>query len=116
MLKIGITGGIGSGKSTVAKMFQLLGLPLYNADDAAKELMNSSAEIREKLIKAFGEETYTDKGLNRSWLAAKVFNQPEQLQLLNSIVHPVVIAYAAEWMSKQDAPYVMKEAALFFES
>lgn len=115
-LKVGITGGIGSGKSTVAKMFQLLGVPLYNADEAAKKLMNESPVIREKLLDAFGENTYNDKGLNRAWLADQVFANPEKLQLLNSIVHPVVIQYGKDWMAAQKGPMAIKEAAIFFES
>ena len=84
MLKVGVTGGIGSGKSIVTKLFAMLGVPVYNADDAAKSLMNSDPRIRADLIKTFGEETYSNGLLNRPVLAAKVFNNPEQLKLLNS--------------------------------
>jgi dephospho-CoA kinase len=116
-LRIGITGGIGSGKSTVAKMFGLLGMPLYNADDAAKQLMNESPIIREKLIATFGAEAYAENGeLNRPWLAGAVFSNPQKLQQLNKIVHPVVIQHGVDWMAAQTAPITMKEAAIFFES
>ena len=90
MLKVGITGGIGSGKSIVAKLFELLGVPVYYADEAAKTLMNKNPFIKKQLIHHFGEQSYINGTLNRAWLAAKVFNPPEQLKLLNSIVHPIV--------------------------
>jgi dephospho-CoA kinase len=116
MLKVGITGGIGSGKSIVARIFSTLGIPVYNADDQAKWLMNQDTALREKIIAAFGNEAYTSGGLNRSWLAAHVFHDEEKLKLLNSIVHPAVIAHGENWMNAQQAPYTLKEAALFFES
>jgi dephospho-CoA kinase len=116
MLKVGITGGIGSGKTTVARLFQLLGVPVYYADDAAKELMNSDPDLRAALIKNFGDTVYENGLLNRARLAAMVFNKPGQLALLNSIVHPIVIEDASSWMKKQKASIVMKEAAIFFES
>ena len=116
MLKVGITGGIGSGKSIVSKLFGMLGVPVYNADDAAKFLMNNDPRIREQLVKHFGQETYAGGLLNRAYLAARVFNDPEKLQLLNSIVHPVTINDAVLWMNKQHTPIVIKEAAIFFES
>lgn len=116
MLKIGLTGGIGSGKSTVAKVFEVLGIPVYYADDAAKRLMNEDDALKQQLIERFGTETYVDGKLNRSHLAAVVFNNKEQLELLNSLVHPSTIADAQKWFAKQTAPYVIKEAALLFES
>ena len=116
MLKVGITGGIGSGKSTIAKVFEVLGIPVYYADDAAKRLMNEDAVLKEKLEAAFGKETYTNKILNRSYLSELVFNNPGKLALLNSIVHPATIADADKWMQQQSGPYTIKEAALLFES
>jgi dephospho-CoA kinase len=117
MLKVGITGGIGSGKSIVSKLFELLGVPVYNADHAAKLLMNNDPAIKEELVKYFGQETYSHGSLNRSYLASKVFNNPEKLKLLNSIVHPITINDADTWMNRQQhAPIVIKEAAIFFES
>lgn len=115
MLRIGLTGGIGSGKSTVAKIFEVLGIPVYYADDAAKRLMNESAAIREKIIHHFGPESYLENTLNRPHLAAVAFSDPEKTKLLNSIVHPVTIADAEEWMNLQKTPYAIKEAALIFE-
>ena len=116
MLKIGLTGGIGSGKSTVAKVFQTLGIPVYYADDAAKELMNNNEGLKQQIILHFGEDVYENKVLNRKLLAQKVFNNPTQLNLLNSLVHPATIQAAEDWFVQQKAPYCIKEAALIFES
>ncbi|MES2773295.1 MAG: dephospho-CoA kinase [Bacteroidota bacterium] len=116
MLKIGLTGGIGSGKSTVARVFETLGIPVYYADDAAKKLMNTHEGLREKLVAAFGEETYTGGQLNKPFLSSRVFNNSEQLEKLNAIVHPIVIQDGIDWMERQTTPYAIKEAAIFFES
>lgn len=116
MLRVGITGGIGSGKSTVTKIFSVLGIPVYDADAAAKRLMNENNELKEKIESYFGEESYVDGKLNRNHLSSLVFNDPEKLALLNSIVHPVTIQDAADWMQQQSAPYAVKEAAIIFES
>ena len=116
MFRIGITGGIGSGKSTVAKVFEVLGIPVYYADDAAKRIMNEDEDLKTAIIKNFGEGTYTNAVINRSFLAAQVFNNHEKLELLNSIVHPATIKDGEEWMKKQTTPYALKEAALIFES
>ena len=113
---IGLTGGIGSGKSVVAKVFATLGIPVFNADDEAKRIMQTSPEIKTKLIQQFGTDIYNEHGLNKEKLAAIVFNDPFQLQLLNAIVHPVTIQAAKDWAAKQTSPYVIKEAALIFES
>lgn len=116
MLKIGLTGGIGSGKSTVAKIFELLGIPVYYADDAAKKLMNEDEELKTAIQKQFGKEAYKEGKLNRDFLATTVFNDEAQLALLNAIVHPATIRDAQNWMQQQTAPYTIKEAALIFES
>lgn len=113
---IGLTGGIGSGKSVVAKVFATLGIPVFNADVEAKLIMQSSPEIKSKLIEQFGASIYSDKGLEKEKLAAIVFKDPFQLQLLNTIVHPITIQAAKDWASRQNSPYVIKEAALIFES
>ena len=118
---IGLTGGIGSGKSTIAKVFANLGVPVFDADAAAKTIMNTSPIIKAKLIANFGAEVYIkgDAGmeqLNRAFLSKLVFSDPYQLELLNAIVHPITIQAALDWASTQNAPYVIKEAALFFES
>jgi dephospho-CoA kinase len=117
MLKIGITGGIGSGKSTVTGIFRVLGIPVYDADTRAKQLMNEDAALKAALSSAFGADMYTDGRLNRSKLAAIVFNDEVKLAQLNAIVHPAAIKDADTWMmQQQDAPYALKEAALIFES
>ena len=116
MLKIGITGGIGSGKSTVAKVFEVLGIPVYYADDAAKRLMNEDEELKQKIKNQFGESIYTNGRLNKKELANIVFNAPEKLELLNSLVHPATLKDAETWMQKNRTPYCIKEAALIFES
>jgi len=113
---IGLTGGIGSGKSVVAKIFSTLGIPVFNADDEAKHIMQTSPAIKTKLIEQFGTDIYNDFGLDKEKLATLVFNDPFQLQLLNAIVHPVTIQAAKDWAAKQKSPYVIKEAALIFES
>lgn len=113
---IGLTGGIGSGKSVVAKIFATLGISVFNADDEAKRIMQTSPEIKSKLIQQFGMDIYNESGLDKEKLAGIVFNDPFQLQLLNAIVHPVTIQAAKDWAAKQTSPYVIKEAALIFES
>ena len=115
-MRVGITGGIGSGKSMVAKVFEVLGIPVYYADDAAKRLMNEDEALQQQLIASFGDAIYTNGLLNRKVLATLVFNDTKKLSLLNSIVHPVTIKDGEAWMKKQVAPYTIKEAALIFES
>jgi dephospho-CoA kinase len=113
---IGLTGGIGSGKSTVAKIFAQLGIPVLDADATAKAIMNEDHSVKTKLIELFGEDAYKDNQLNRPYIAQLVFEDAFKLQQLNAIIHPITIQYAKDWASKQSAPYVIKEAALFFES
>ncbi|MFZ4260638.1 dephospho-CoA kinase [Sphingobacterium sp. HJSM2_6] len=116
-LKIGITGGIGTGKSLIARVFKLLGVPTYDADLEAKLIMTKSDEVRAQLIEVFGSEVYLEDGtLNRSWLADRVFSDSSQLTKLNAIVHPAVIQDAEDWAQKQTSLYSLKEAALLFES
>lgn len=117
MLKIGITGGIGSGKSTVCKVFSLLGIPVYYADDAAKEIMHTDALLKASIKEHFGEDMYDENGqLQRAALGKIVFNDKDKLELLNSLVHPATIRHSEEWADRQQAPYIIKEAALLFES
>lgn len=116
MLRVGITGGIGSGKSVVAHIFETLGIPVYYADKEAKRLMNEDDGLRKQIIAGFGELAYSNGVLNRQWLASAVFNDPDKLLLLNSLVHPATILDSAHWMRMQNTPYVLKEAALIFES
>ena len=116
MLKIGITGGIGSGKSTVARVFEELGIPVYYADQAARRIMEEHEALKLSIQQHFGTESYQNGRLNREYLSSRVFNNPEELQLLNNLVHPVTIADAENWMNRQNSPYTLKEAALIFES
>jgi dephospho-CoA kinase len=116
MKRIGLTGGIGSGKSTVARIFEVLNIPVYYADAASKRLMNEDEELKDKIKKAFGEDAYINGELNRKYLSDRVFNDSQKINLLNSLVHPATIKDALEWMRMQKAPYVIKEAALIFES
>ncbi|AKQ46960.1 dephospho-CoA kinase [Rufibacter radiotolerans] len=118
MLKIGITGGIGSGKSIVCQCFQLLGVPVYDSDSRAKWVMHHDPELREQLIAAFGPETFdAQQNLNRTYLSQKVFHNATELARLNGLVHPQVRKDFHAWLeAHQAAPYILKEAALMFES
>lgn len=116
MLKVGLTGGIGSGKSTVARVFETLGVPVYYADDAAKRIMNDDPILVGQVKEHFGAESYVDGLLNRKYISGIVFNDPAKLELLNSLVHPATIRDSKRWMEAQNAPYAIKEAALIFES
>lgn len=116
MLSIGLTGGIGSGKSIVAKIFRTLGVPVLDADALAKKIMLENEDVRAQIINSFGAESYNQTGLNRSFIANIVFKDPFQLEVLNSIVHPATIEAGKKWASQQNTPYTIKEAALFFES
>lgn len=118
MLKIGITGNIGSGKTTVSKIFEVLDIPVFYADDAAKMVMAEDPELIGSLKKEFGNESYFDDGsLNRKHIASIVFSNQTELAKLNSIVHPAVFRAFDKWVAAiKNAPYVIKEAALLFES
>ena len=116
MLRVGLTGGIGSGKTTVARIFESLGIPVYNADEAAKRIMVESPAIREAITEKFGPESYTNGELNRAHLWKIAFSDKEKIDWLNALVHPATIENATKWMQQQKAPYVIKEAALLFES
>jgi dephospho-CoA kinase len=117
MLRVGLTGGIGSGKTTVAKIFEVLGVPVYYADAAARRLMNEDPRIRQQITAEFGDQAYTSDGnLNRSYISSIVFTDPEKLAILNAISHPVTIQDGARWMSLQSTPYSVKEAAIIFET
>src|SRR5688572_5587856 len=117
MLKIGITGGIGTGKSIVCKVFELLNIPVYDSDLRAKHVMAHNPVLKQELIKAFGPETFNEQGLNRVFLGSLVFPDPQKLAQLNSLVHPHVKQDFIDWAAaQQKAPYVIKEAALMFET
>lgn len=116
MLQVGISGSIGSGKTTVCQLFELLGVPIYYADAEAKKLMVQDIEVKQKLVSAFGENIFDSQGaLERKKLASIVFNDIKKLDVLNSIVHPAVEKDSRKWFSNQDATYAIKEAALLVE-
>ena len=112
---IGLTGGIGSGKSTVARMFEQLGVPVYFSDDEAKRLMVDLPDLREKIMQRFGEQAYDEKGLNTGYLAGRVFNDRESLEALNGLVHPEVEKHFRSWALSQNSNYVLQENPLLFE-
>ena len=116
MIIVGLTGGIGSGKTTVAKQFLEIGIPVYIADEEAKRLMRRSKIIKRKLIKLFGKEAYVGEELNKPFLANIIFNDKNYLQKMNAIVHPKVARHFEKWVLKQEAPYVIKEVAILFEN
>ncbi len=116
MKLIGITGGIGSGKSTIAKVFESMGYPVYNSDTRAKYLINNNTELIKSIKNSFGNDLYNSQGLDRQKMASLVFNNPEKLKLLNSITHPAVGNDFNLWANSQSTPFVLKEAAILFET
>ena len=113
---VGLTGGIGSGKSTVANLFRKLGVPVYDSDKEAKLLMNTSDKIKKALVKLLGKESYIDGKLNRVYISNKVFTNPELLADLNAIVHPQVKKHFKAWCAQQNYKYLIQESALIFEN
>lgn len=113
---VGLTGGIGSGKTTVAGFFADLGVPVYIADTEAKRLTNTSKIIRRKLIALLGSNAYNEEGLNRKWVAQTIFKDAELLEQVNQIIHPKVGQHFKRWVKKQKTPYCIKEAAVLFEN
>ena len=116
MYKVGITGGIGSGKSTVCRLFEQNGIAVYDSDARAKALMAEDATLREQLVEAFGAECYDDQGLNRAYLAGRVFGDEVELRRLNGTVHPAVKDDFRRWADAQRGAYVVLESAILFES
>lgn len=116
MLRIGLTGGIGSGKSTAASIFEVLGIPVYYADIQARRIMNGDLILKETIKNNFGEKAYVNDELNRPYISSIVFNDKEKLDLLNSFVHPATMKDGEAWMQKQKTPYAIHEAALIFEA
>ena len=113
---VGITGGIGSGKTTISKYFEGFGIPVYHADLEAKALMNRSKVIKRKLIALFGDDAYINNTLNRDYLRSQIFKEKKLLSKMNAIVHPKVGAHFKRWAKKQNAPYILKEVAIIFEN
>lgn len=116
MIIVGLTGGIGSGKSTVAKMFKELGVPVYNSDKEAKKLMKSSKKVKKAIMELLGEDAYQNEKINKPFIANKIFNDKGLLQKMNAIVHPAVKKHFLKWVDKQETPYVIQETALIFEN
>ena len=117
MIKIlGLTGGIGSGKTTVAKMFEALGVPVYNADQSAKMLMQSSQDLKDKIKQLLGEDAYTENRLNKAFISEKIFNNKVLLSQINALVHPEVARDFNSWLTLQTSVYVIKEVAILFET
>lgn len=116
MVVVGLTGGIGSGKTTVAKQFKSLGVPVYIADEEAKKMMQKSAVVKQELIELFGENAYISGDLNKPYIAKIIFNNSLYLEKINKIIHPKVAAHFKKWIANQQAPYVIKEAAVLFEN
>lgn len=116
MYKVGLTGGIGSGKSTVAELLRDKGVAVYDSDSRAKMLMVNDESLRAALANAFGAECYTEEGLNRAWLAERVFTSVEELGRLNAIVHPAVMRDFAAWAEAQEGDYVVLESAILLEA
>nr|WP_282143183.1 dephospho-CoA kinase [Cellulophaga baltica] len=116
MMIVGLTGGIGSGKTTVAKMFHALGVPVYNSDIEAKKLMVTSEVLKVKIKELLGTESYIDHKLNRTYIADKIFTDPDLLAQLNAIVHPAVRQHFMSWVAQQKAAYIIQETAIIFEN
>jgi dephospho-CoA kinase len=116
MLKVAITGGIGSGKSLVCQVFKTLGIPIFNADDTSNQLVENNLELKASIIELFGKEAYINGNYNRKFIGNIVFSNPEKLQLLNDLIHPLAIQAAKQWFEEQHSPYAIKEAAILFES
>jgi dephospho-CoA kinase len=116
VLKLGVTGGIGSGKTSVCRVFNVLGIPVFSADPEAREIMDHDESIIENINSMIGRDLYRNGGLDRSVLASLIFNDNSLLEKVNRLVHPVVFKHFDEWVEKQEAPYVIMEAAILFES
>ncbi|CAH1000220.1 Dephospho-CoA kinase [Neolewinella maritima] len=113
--RIGITGNIGAGKTTVCREFERLGVPVYYADVRAKALMTDDPDLRQAIIQRFGVQSYSAGGLNRAYLSERVFGDADELRALNALVHPAVARDASRWYADQDASYTLHEAAILFE-
>lgn len=115
MIKVGLTGGIGSGKTTVSLMFNDLGIPVYYSDREAKRLMVENPEVRKAIVQLLGEKAFLGQRLNKTYISQRVFNDRPLLEKLNSIVHPAVRTDFLKWIKLQQTPYVVQETALIFE-
>jgi len=116
MMIVGLTGGIGSGKTTVANFFVELGVPVYNSDKEAKRLMKSSKKVKKAIVELLGEKAYEGKKLNKTYVSKRIFNNKMELEKLNAIVHPAVRKDFLRWVKRQKSSYVIQETALIFEN
>jgi len=116
MKKVAVTGGIGTGKTTVSKLFEKIGIPVFNSDKIAKELMHNDKQLQAEIIKAFGDESYINNELNRAYLSDVVFNDEALLDKINSIVHPYVAKEFNQWLLNQKSDYILYESAIIFEN
>ena len=116
MKKIGLTGGIGCGKTTISKIFQIIGTPIYNSDEAAKKILNQNTSVKQKIKNHFGIKVLTNNKLDNKKIANIIFKQKEKLKIINSIIHPLVKEDFTNWCEKQKAMYIIKESALIFNS
>ncbi|WP_394748560.1 dephospho-CoA kinase [Spongiimicrobium salis] len=116
MMIVGLTGGIGSGKTTVARMFEALGVPVYNSDKEAKQLMRTSEQLKKEIKKLLGDQAYEYEELNKPFIANAIFNNEVLLKKLNALVHPAVAEHFTQWAREQSSPYVIQETAIIFEN
>ena len=116
MFKVGITGGMGSGKSVVSQVFEVLGIPVFNADNAARYLMEHDSALVAAITRLLGAEVYNNGKLEKGKISTIIFNNPAKLATFNALVHPATIRYGQEWMESRTTPYILKEAAILFES
>ena len=116
MKKVAVTGGIGTGKTTVSKLFEKIGIPVFNSDEIAKELMHNDKQLQAEIIKVFGDESYINNELNRAYLSDVVFNDEALLDKINSIVHPYVAKEFNQWLLNQKSDYILYESAIIFEN
>lgn len=115
MMRVGITGGIGSGKTTACKEFEKLGIPVFYADEVAKQAYNDPF-IKEQVVDALGPQSYSGSAVNKEWMAQRIFSDPNALRFINQLIHPWVGLQFKEWVKRQSAPYVLREAAILIES
>ena len=116
MIKVGLTGGLGSGKTTVAKVFETLGIPVFYADDVSKKITDTNAQVKEALVALFGTDLYYDGLLDRQKLAKLIFGDADAIKKVNAIIHPAVANAFTAWCAAQNSPYVLQEAAILFET
>ena len=116
MIKVAITGGIGTGKTTISSMFADKGIPVFNSDEIAKEIMNTNSLLKNEIVTAFGDKAYDKNKLNKEYLSDVIFNNETLLKKINSIVHPYVAEEFNSWIQEQNSKYIIYESAIIFEN